>query len=292
MAASASRETSVNPHRRTLLGALASALAWPPALAWAQGPLLFGITPVILDEQADFLGRWQHYLEIRLGRPLRFVQRSSYREILNLLLTGKLDCAWLCGYPYVRHRRQLALLAVPQYAGQPLYRSYLIVPAEDRDSRSIADLRGRVFAYSDPDSNSGWLTPQVELKRLGADPGRHFRKTFFTWSHRKVVEAVAVGLAQGGAVDGYIWETLARRHPGLVRDTRVAWRSGLFGFPPLVAGARLVPAEREALRKVLLHMRIDPEGRALLGQLNLDGFEPGAPVLYDGVEANWHYIEA
>jgi phosphonate transport system substrate-binding protein len=280
----------MNPTRRTLLTAFAAGLFLPAWPARAQAPLLFGTTPVILDEQADFLGRWQHYLEMRLQRPVRFVQRSSYREILNLLLTGKLDCAWLCGYPYVRQKPRLDLLAVPLYAGRPLYRSYLIVPAEDRKSRSIADLQGKVFAYSDPDSNSGWLTPQVELKRLGADPARFFRKTFFTWSHRKVIEAVAAGLAQGGAVDGYIWDTLARLHPELTRATRVAWQSDLFGFPPLVSGPNLAAAERERLRKVVLHMRIDPRGRALLGELNLDGFEAGAPALFDSIEANWRTV--
>lgn len=282
----------MNPLRRTLLKSLAAGLALPAWPARAQGPLLFGTTPVILDEQADFLGRWQDYLEARLQRPVRFAQRSSYREILNLLLTGKLDCAWLCGYPYVRHRRQLDLLAVPRYAGQPLYRSYLIVPAEDTASRSIADLGGRVFAYSDPDSNSGWLTTQVELKRLGVDPGRHFRKSFFTWSHRKVIEAVAAGLAQGGAVDGYIWDTLAKRHPELTGATRVAWRSDLFGFPPLVTGRQVPAAAREALRRVLLHMHVDPRGRTLLGELNLDGFEAGSPALYAGIEANWRQLGA
>lgn len=281
----------MDPLRRTLLKSLAAGLTLSALPARGQGPLLFGTTPVILDEQADFLSRWQHYLEIRLQRPLRFVQRSSYREILNLLLTGKLDCAWLCGYPYVRHKARLDLLAVPLYGRQPLYRAYLIVPAEDRATRSVADLSGRVFAYSDPDSNSGWLTPQVELKRAGENGARFFRKSFFTWSHRKVVEAVAAGLAQGGAVDGYIWDTLARRHPELTGATRVAWRSEPFGFPPLVVSAQLPAAERDALRRILLHMRIDPRGRALLGELNLDGFAAATPELYAGIEANWRFLE-
>lgn len=276
--------------RRNLLKLLVAGLSPWPWPARAETPLLFGITPVILDEQADFLGRWQQYLEARLQRPVRFTQRSSYREILNLLLTGKLDCAWLCGYPYVRQKPHLDLLAVPLYAGQPYYRSYLIVPVEDRTTHYIADLQGKVFAYSDPDSNSGWLTTQVELKRAGTDSSRHFRKAFFTWSHRKVVEAVAAGLAQGGAVDGYIWDTLAWLHPELTQGTRVAWRSELFGFPPLVTAEHVPSHERDVLRKALLHMHIDPRGKTLLGELNLDGFQAGTPALFNGIEANWHFV--
>jgi phosphonate transport system substrate-binding protein len=283
-------EPAMGPSRRAVLKMLAASLVLPALPARGQGPLLFGTTPVILDDQAGFLAHWQNYLEVRLRRPVRFVQRNTYREIMGLLLDDRLDCAWVCGYPYVRHKAELDLLAVPLFQGQPRYRSYLIVPADDHETRSIADLAGKVYAYSDPDSNSGWLTPQVELKRLGVDPAHFFRKSFFTWGHRKVVEAVAAGLAQGGSVDGYIWDTLAKLHPELTGATRVAWRSELFGFPPLVTRTHVARPEFEALREVLLHMRIDPRGRALLGELNLDGFEADEPALFATIDANWRYV--
>ena len=65
-----------------------------------------------------------------------------------------------------------------------------------------------------------------------------FRKTFFTWAHQDTVRAVAVGLAQAGAVDGYIWETLDRIEPELTRETRVVAKSDWYGFPPIVARRR------------------------------------------------------
>lgn len=279
----------MNPVRRTLLRAGIGALAMRAAPALAQPPpLRFGTTPVILDEQAEFLGMWRQYLETRLRRPVRMVQRGSYREILVMLADAKLDCAWLCGYPYVRMKERLELVAVPLYGGQPLYRSYLIVPADDRHTRGILDLRGKVFAFSDPDSNSGWLTPQVELKRAGIDSSVFFRKGFYTWSHRKVIEACAAGLAQGGAVDGYIWDTLALLHPDLTGATRVAWRSPSYGFPPIVARRDI--ADDGALRRALLEMARTPPGQALLARLNLDGFVAGEDRLYDGIEANWRYL--
>lgn len=277
-----------NPSRRSLIQACAAALALAAVPARAQAPLMFGTTPVILDEQAEFLERWRLYLEIQLRRPVRFAQRGSYREILDMLAEAKLDCAWLCGYPYVRLKDRLDLVAVPLYAGQPLYRSYLVVPARDRVTRSILDLRGKVFAFSDPDSNSGWLVPQVELKRAGVDAGTFFKKSFYTWGHRKVIEAVAAGLAQGGAVDGYIWDSLARLHPELTGATRVAWRSARFGFPPVVA--RRGADAGGALRQALLNMARTPPGQALLAHLNLDGFTPGEPALFAGIEANWRYL--
>ncbi|MFN3715789.1 MAG: PhnD/SsuA/transferrin family substrate-binding protein [Thiobacillus sp.] len=283
---------SIDTKRRKLLaGAMGlAALGFRPVRA-AQ-PLQFGTTPVFLDEQAQFLAAWQAWLEIRLGRPVRFVQRASYREITERLLANKLDLAWLCGYPYVRNKQYLPLVAVPRYQGAPLYRSYLITPSEDTHTHSFADLRDRVFAYSDPDSNSGWLVPQATIKRAGRDPARFFRKTFFTWSHRRVIEACATGLAQGGAVDGYIWDTLARQHPELTGATRVVWRSDAFGFPPIVASPGTSRMQVEELRHALLGMASDTEGRRLLTQLNLDGFVEGSPKLFDGIERNWRFLES
>lgn len=270
--------------------ATAGGLALGSLGARAETPFLFGATPVILDDQAAFMRRWQLYLETRLRRPVRMVQRGSYREIAQLLATDRLDCAWLCGYPYVRMKDRLDLVAVPVYAGEPNYRAYLIVPASDRQTQTIADLGGRVFAFADPDSNSGWLTHQIELRRAGIDSERFFKKTFFTWSHRKVVEAVAAGVAHGGAVDGYIWDCLARLHPELTTATRVAWRSEPFGFPPVVARRNLDRNSTESIRQALLCMSVTPTGQALLQGLNLDGFVAGSADLYQGIESNWRAL--
>ena len=37
------------------------------------------------------------------------------------------------------------------------------------------------------------------------------------------------------------------------------------------------------LQEVMTGMSRDPDGRALLGELNLDGFVPGDPGLFDGI---------
>ena len=256
----------------------------PPVSMGKETPSIrIGLTPVFLDNQTAFLRKWENYIENHLHRPVEFVQRQSYREILDLLGKDRLEFAWICGYPYVRYHRQLRLLATPLYAGKPLYQSYLIISSEDTGTKSIADLKGKVFAYSDPDSNSGFLVPQVELKKLGIDPKHFFSKSFFTWSHRDVVVAVAEGLAQGGAVDGYVWDTLAKIHPSLTDRTRVITKSDYFGFPPFVANAHVPQDEFSRMQKVLLEMDRDPQGKELLDYLNIDGFTEGEERLYEGI---------
>ncbi|MBK8638277.1 MAG: PhnD/SsuA/transferrin family substrate-binding protein [Chromatiaceae bacterium] len=251
--------------------------------------LRIGLTPVFLDDQVAFLSDWRLYLEARLLHPVRFVQRGTYREIMDLLRTDRLDYAWVCGYPYVRQAADLQLLAVPLFEGKPLYRSYLIVLASDTVTRSILDLRGKVFAFSDPDSNSGWLYPNYALVQLQERPKAFFARTFFTWAHRKVLEAVAAGLAQGGAVDGYVWETVQRLQPQLTGQTRIVVKSPEFGFPPLVARRGAEPAPLLAMRQVLLEMGRDADGAALLRRLNLDGFVAGEEALFEGIA---HMVKA
>ena len=254
-------------------------------------PLRIGLTPVFLDDQVAFLNQWRNFLQRHLDRPVTFVQRGSYREIIDMLRDGKLDFAWLCGYPYVRNKKHLHLVAIPRYHGKPLYRSYLIVPSTDRHTRSLADLHGKVFAFSDPDSNSGHLYPEYLLAKQGTQPATFFSKSFFTWSHLNVVEAVATGLVQGGAVDGYVWDTLSKSHPELTAQTRIVTESPEFGHPPIVASSTVPKKDIANMQDVLLNMAHDADGIVLLDKLNLDGFVYGNKRLYDGIENMSRFVE-
>lgn len=274
-----------------LLGATLASVTGAGRAA-GQTPLRIGTTAVILDDQVTFLNAWKAYLERQLDRPVQFVQRGSYREITELLLNDQLDFAWVCGYPYVRNRPAMKLLAIPLFRGKPLYQSYLIVPASDATTQSFSDLEGAVFAYSDPNSNSGFLVPQFEMLRRGIEPSSFYRKTFYTWAHRKVVAAVTARLAEAGAVDGYVWETLALIEPRLTSGTRVAAKSDEYGFPPIVARASIAPRDFKAFQAVLLRMPQDDEGRTLLRQLNLDGFAPDDTRVFDGIARIMAFVGA
>ncbi len=279
--------------RRDFCGAaLGFALSVTRVASAAETPIRIGTTSVILDNQVGFLHAWRDYLQPRLGRPVVFLQRGSYREITSLLLGDELDFAWVCGYPYVRNRTAWELVALPNYGGKPLYRSYLIVAADDTTAKGFEALSKRVFAYSDPDSNSGFLVPQYEMLRTGIYPPAHFRKTFFTYAHHKVVIAVADGVAQGGAVDGYVWDTLALRAPELTRRTRVAHVSDEYGFPPMVARRSLDRPTFELFRDTLLAMPNDVRGKELLHELNLDGFLPPDDSRFTGIAKVLEFVSA
>lgn len=251
----------------------------------AATPLRFASTPVFLNDQISLLDRWRRYLEKQIGRPVHFVQRGSYREIVDLLLNGSVDAAWLCGYPLILYENRLSVVAVPRYQGAALYRSHLIVPSTDTSTKQVLDLKGRVFAYSDPFSNSGYLVPRAEIVLGGQLPSTFFKRSFFTFSHRKVIDAVRAGLADAGAVDGYIWDTITAQYPDSVVGLRVAWRSGFHGFPPVVARRNWAPDQARQLGDALLAMQSSLEGRSILERLNIENFEDAQPRQYDSIRA-------
>lgn len=263
------------------------ALWWTCGLAAHAGTdartIRFAVTPAILNDQHALLAEWRAYLEERLKRPVEFVQRDRYRETMDLLQQQKVDFAWICDYPYVALKKDVRLLAVALNQGKPTYQSYLIVPVRDTHTRSIFDLKGAVFAYADPFSNTGYLSPRFEIKHGGEDPAAFFKRTFFTWSHRKAIDAVAVGLAQGASVDSYVWDALNKLRPDITARTRIAWKSVEYGFPPLVAHRNVSEANFALMQGVLLRMNDDAQGRLLLERLKLDGFVAGSPGLYDSV---------
>lgn len=247
-------------------------------------PLRVGLTPTFPHDQYRPLERWRLYMERKLKRPVEFIRRDRYIETMDLLRLKKLDFAWICDYPYVYFRKQVRLLAVPVHNGRPYYQSYLIVPVTDKSTASLAQLKGKVFAYTDPYSNTGYLTPRFQIHEAGENPATFFRTTFFAWSHRRVIEAVATGLADGGAVSSHVWDTLSTGKPELTAGVRVVSKSGDYGFAPFVAQVSVGDQEFREMQKLLLDMAADEEGKALLRELNLDGFIAGDARLYERTE--------
>jgi len=278
--------------RRFLAAGAALATAGRVGGAAAAETLRFGLTPVFLTSDLELLELLRTYLAKQLSRPIELVQRRTYQEITALLLSEQLTAAWICGFPYVQYREHLRLLAVPVWRGRPLYQSYLIVP-RDRDAKDVADLRGDIHAFSDPDSNSGYLVTRALLAEMHEMPSSYFAKFFFTYGHRNVVRAVASGLADSGSVDGYVWEVMRELEPDLTNATRILRRSEWLGFPPIACARGLAASAivRE-LARALYRMAEHETGRRVLHMLRLDGFAPAEPATFDGIAAKYDLIRS
>jgi phosphonate transport system substrate-binding protein len=224
------------------------------------------------------------YIGAKLGREIEFVQRKTYGEINELLARGQIEMAFICSGPYAlgREKYGIELLATPQVQNSHFYQSYLIVNKNSR-FQSLADLGGGVFAFTDPDSNSGKLVPTVWLAQMGEKPETFFRKIIYTYSHDNAIMAVAKGLVDGAAVDGLIWEYFNQKNPIFTSETRVIRKSEPYGIPPIVASKSLTLELKALVRQELFAMHQDPEGQKILNELLIDRFISPRDEWYDSI---------
>ena len=224
------------------------------------------------------------YIGTNLGKNVQLVQRKTYGEINELFGKGEIDLAFVCSGPYANGKEKFGfeLLATPQVQGSHYYHSYLIVN-KDSSFHRLEDLKGRVFAFTDPDSNTGKLVPTYWLAKMGERPETFFGKTIYTYSHDNSILAVARGLVDGATIDGLIWEYYHHNDSTFTPRTRIIRKSEPYGIPPLVA-SRHSPSElKRSIRRLLLSMHQDPEGQQILSALMIDRFIEPQEAWYDSI---------
>ncbi len=246
-------------------------------------PIRMGVAAILSPKTTSAgYAALKSYLERELSTPVELVQRGTYAEINELLRTRQIDFAFICTGAYVRGEQEFGMevLAVSEVAGSTVYYSYIIVPA-DSPVESPADLRGRTFAFTDPLSLTGYIAPLMLFQSLGIRPEDFFQRTLFTYSHDNSIRAVAERWVDAAGVDSVVYETMTREDQALAGAAKIIWRSEPFGAPPVVVHPGMDAAMKERIRRVLLSMGDDPEGRATLAPLGVERFVPAGPELYD-----------
>ncbi|MBB5143171.1 phosphonate transport system substrate-binding protein [Desulfovibrio intestinalis] len=256
-----------------------------PATIFAQDPseaattasgqkLRVAVAPMMSpsDTFASYF-RLLQYLGSQLGMELEFVQRKTHAEVRELLHSNSIDMAFICSGPYALDTTDTGqnLLAMPVVQGESTYQSYVIVHASSQ-AKSLNDLSDKTFAFTDPDSNTGYLNPVFLLRQAGYAPESFFRSTIFTHSHDNSILAVARGLVDAAAVNSLVWDYSEARRPELTGKTKVLVKSGAFAIPPVVTSAGMDDSRRNKIRDILLHMHENPQGRAMLQELRIDRF--------------------
>lgn len=226
------------------------------------------------------------YLETKLNRPVELIQRRTYLEINDLIEHGEVDLAFVCTSAYIQGHDTfgMELLVAPQVNGKTTYNSLLIVPA-DSPAQSMDDLRGKVFAFTDPISLSGRVYPTYLVKQLGYTPEEFFVRTFFTYSHDEAIRAVASEVADGAAVDSLVYEYALARDPSLAEKVKIIQRSPDFGIPPVVISPFTRPQVKAELQALLLEMADDPAAHEALASIGAGRFVLIDDNVYDSVRA-------
>lgn len=225
-----------------------------------------------------------NYISSKIGIPIELVQRKTYSEVNDLIESNDVDIAFICSRAYVEgnYKFNLNLLVTPIVQGEPYYNSYIIVPT-DSNITSLSDLKGKTFAFTDPLSNSGKLSPEFLITQLGEIPSTFFRLTFFTYSHDKSIQAVAEGMVDAAAVDSLVWNYLNISNPEFVSNTKIINISPKYGIPPVVFSNNIDPLIREQIKNILLHLHETNNGKKILDNLRIDSFTEPDDQLYNSI---------
>lgn len=259
----------------------------PTPEGYKEVPLRVAVAAVIspkgtVESYSPFLS----YLEKKLNRPVELIQRRTYLEINDLIEHGAVDFAFVCTSAYIQGHDTfgMELLVAPQVGGKTTYNSYLIVPASS-NAQSMADLRGKVFAFTDPISLSGRVYPTYLVRQLGSTPEAFFARTFYTYSHDEAIRAVASGIADGANVDSLVYKYTIARDPPLAEKLKVIQRSPNFGIPPVVVSPLIRPQVKAELQSLFLEMADDPAAGDALASIGVERFVLIDDSAYDSVRA-------
>lgn len=252
---------------RTLLFTLTLLAASTQSVSAGQvpaGALILAVPPYLPGPEIQRrFGPLANHLGQVLGRPVSVRVGQDYDQHIAAIVQDGVDIAFLGPAAYVR--------MVDKYGSKPILGRFQVgddphlygVIAVRRDSpmQRLEDLRGKRFAFGDPQSTMSHLVPRYMLLQAGVplDALGDYR---YLGSHRDVALGVLAGDFDAGAMKREIYDEFAPRGLRLLAVS-----------PPspdhlFVTRADLPAVDVMRLRQALLGLHAQPGGRDLLKRLH------------------------
>ena len=272
--------------RQALSCALAaSALAGLPALAADNVLRVSAIpdeAPTELQRKFEPLGK---YLSEQTGMKVVFTPVSDYAAVVESLATRKIDLAWLGGFTFVQAKIRTHGTAIPivQREEDAKFTSKFITASPG--VQTLADLKGKTFAFGAPSSTSGSLMPRFYLLQAGLNPDKDFKNVAFSGAHDATVAFVAAGKADAGVLNASVWDKLVEQKKVDTSKVRVfATTPTYFDYNWTVRGD-LDPALVQKLTNAFLQLDpANPQHKEILALQRAAKFIPTRTENYDGIE--------
>ncbi len=255
------------------LAALVSPLCAQAKTDWrTQYPKII-FAPSSSENEADRIVRnkpLQDYLKKTLGVDVEIFMVSDYAGQIEALKAKKIQMASLGSDAYaaafdVTKGNVEPLVVAIDTMGSTGYNSIVIVQ-KDSPIKSIADLKGKSFAFADPNSTSGFLFPTFYFRKMGINPDSYFSKWGFGGSHENDVMAVVNGTYDAGAtyttneIKGVVQGLVAK---GMIKKdaVRTIWKSAMIPNGPIAVLKDLPDQMKKDIQKAFLDFATaDPEG--------------------------------
>ncbi|MCD1626021.1 MAG: phosphonate ABC transporter substrate-binding protein [Paracoccaceae bacterium] len=145
------------------------------------------------------------YTEEALGVPTKLFTAADYNGVIQGLIGGTLDMAWLGASAYAAVYLENPDAVTPVLVKTNLDGSFTYhsigFARTDSGIASLDDMKGKVFAFGDPNSTSGYLVPSVEIPAAidaTMQSGDYFGEVRFVGGHEQTIVAVANGDVDAG----------------------------------------------------------------------------------------------
>lgn len=165
------------------------------------------------------------HLSRQLGRPVKLYTVDTWEGLAKSLANGETDIALMgpWGYVLANHVAGAQAVATILYDGKPEYFAIMVTHPQS-GIRSIADLKGRSFAFGDKGSTSGYLVPYHHFQKIGIDPDKYLGRVLHT-KHQAIELQVTRGEIDAGA--DYNRNRDAMIADGLIKaaDSVIFWTS-------------------------------------------------------------------
>lgn len=227
-------------------------------------PLNFGVFPFL--EEATLraaLFPLVEYLSRHLNRRIELRIVSDYADLEKLVQQERVDLGWFTPRsPRQKEKTGLTPICRPRSDTIGYYHG-IIIARSDTGIASLADLRGKWFAYVDRGSNSGFLYPNRLLAMQGIDPLTFFGRTYFAGTHDRALEGVLNGTYQAAGVSELVLRRINASAPIVV----LATTSPILP-DPIVVSNRLDSALASLVRDLLIHPEAHEGGLNCVGSLS------------------------
>lgn len=271
--------------KRTL--ALASAMALSLSATLAQAADVLKVSAIPDEAPTELLRKFQPlgaYLEQQLGMPVEFTPVADYPAVVEALASDRIDLAWLGGFTFVQARLKTGnALPLVQRAEDARFTSKFITA--NPDVQSLADLKGKSFAFGSVSSTSGSLMPRYFMLQDGIKPESHFSRVGYSGAHDATAAWVQAGKVDAGVLNASVWDKLVANSTIDSNKVRVfATTPTYFDYNWTVRGT-LDPALTAKIKAAFL--ALDPaiaEHKAILDLQAASRFIETAPENYQGIE--------
>lgn len=255
--------------------ALAGPSDWPSVVKMGVIP-----TEGAADSQARFETLAAHLSKV-LGIKVEVFTASDYAGIITAMANKHIDFAYFGPKSYVEAAEKAgaeALVLEMDQSRQPGYNGIIIV----RHGSAIKDLKaakGHTFAFTDPNSTSGFLVPNVLFARdMKVKPEEYFKEVRFSGSHGASILAVKNGGVEVAATNNIDLARMIEKGSVSKDDFDVLWTSELIPGSPLAARADLPSSLKAAFAGALLTFNADKAG---LQKMAIGGYTYADDTTYD-----------